>query len=185
MHSDAPFELRPPGSPDPTVHILTNKGAAWAKVGLPGERFWCKIESVDGDGMVQMTIDNTLRASTLRAGDRIALPRNCNHFFPEFNHFFPSSIHYSFCCIHIHLHSSAFIDLISLHSSSIRPITNIPPHSRTFIASVARCTTSSAFSSHSRKKIHLHWSRSTLYHINMHSAYAHLFAFTERMVNAI
>ena len=75
MHSDALFELRPTGSPDPTVHILTNKGAAWAKVGLPGERFWCKIESVDGDGMVQMTIDNTLRASTLRAGDRIALPR--------------------------------------------------------------------------------------------------------------
>ena len=75
MRSDAPFELRPPGYPDPTVHILTNKGAAWAKVGLPGERFWCKIESVDGDGIVQMTIDNTLRASTLRAGDRIALPR--------------------------------------------------------------------------------------------------------------
>ena len=76
MHSDAPFELRPSGSPDPTVHILANKGVAWAKVGLPGERFWCKIESVDGDGMVQMTIDNTLRESTkLRAGDRIALPR--------------------------------------------------------------------------------------------------------------
>ena len=76
MHSDAPFELRPSVSPDPTVHILANKGVAWAKVGLPGERFWCKNESVDGDGMVQMTIDNTLRESTkLRAGDRIALSR--------------------------------------------------------------------------------------------------------------
>ena len=76
MYSDAPFGLRPPGAPNPTVHIRANKGEAWAKVGLPGERFWCKIESVDGDGMVQMTIDNTLRESTkLRAGDRIALPR--------------------------------------------------------------------------------------------------------------
>ena len=82
----------------------------------------------------------------------------------------------------IHLNSLMSFLCIPTAFDPPRTFYRIQAHSK---PSVARCTTSSAFSSHSRKKIHLHWSRSTLYHINMHSAYVHLFAFTERMVNAI
>ena len=68
-----------------------------------------------------------------------------NHLFPRCNHLFPSSIRYSFSCIHTHLHSFEFIDLIFVHSNRIRPTTNILPHSSTFKAVGSEVRTSYAF----------------------------------------
>ena len=49
---------------------------AWVKVGLHGERFWCKVKRVRAeDGALVATVENNLWRSPYRCGDGIVLSR--------------------------------------------------------------------------------------------------------------
>ena len=64
------LEERTDGS-EPHVGI-----GAWVKVGLHGERFWCKVKRVRAeDGAFVATVDNNLQRSPYRCGDGIVLSR--------------------------------------------------------------------------------------------------------------
>ena len=47
---------------------------AWVKVGLHGERFWCKVKRVRAeDGALVATVENNLWRSALSCGDELVL----------------------------------------------------------------------------------------------------------------
>ena len=43
------------------------------KVGIRGERFWCKVESMSGDGKLHAIVDNELLRSAWRRGHNLVL----------------------------------------------------------------------------------------------------------------
>ena len=45
------------------------------KVGIRGERFWCKVESMSGDGKLHAIVDNDLLRSAWPRGHKLVLQR--------------------------------------------------------------------------------------------------------------
>lgn len=62
------FEVRDASSDTPPVCV-----GCFVKVGIRGERFWCKVESVGGDGELHAIVDNDLLRSAWRPGHKLVL----------------------------------------------------------------------------------------------------------------
>lgn len=62
------FETRDACVPQPHVHA-----GGFVKVGIRGERFWCRVESVGTDGMIRAVVDNDLLRSAWRRGHVLVL----------------------------------------------------------------------------------------------------------------
>ena len=45
------------------------------KIGIRGERFWCKVESMGGDGKLHAIVDNELLRSAWPRGHKLVLQR--------------------------------------------------------------------------------------------------------------
>ena len=65
------FELRDKSSGRPSV----NAGFL-IKVGIRGERFWCKVQRVRDDGALVAVVDNDLIRSPWKCGDEIVVQHN-------------------------------------------------------------------------------------------------------------
>ena len=65
------FELRDKSSGRPSV----NAGSL-IKVGIRGERFWCKVQRVRDDGALVAIVDNDLIRSPWKCGDEIVVQHN-------------------------------------------------------------------------------------------------------------
>ena len=65
------FETRDKNVPRPCVQRGT-----LVKVGIRGERFWCRVGRVREDGWLLATVDNDLTRSPWRRGDEIVLQRS-------------------------------------------------------------------------------------------------------------
>ena len=65
------FETRDKNVPRPCVQRGT-----LVKVGIRGERFWCRVGRVREDGSLLATVDNDLTRSPWRRGDEIVLQRS-------------------------------------------------------------------------------------------------------------
>lgn len=64
------FEVRDASSDPPPV-----SAGCFVKVGIRGERFWCKVESVSGDGKLHAIVDNDLLRSAWPRGHKLVLQR--------------------------------------------------------------------------------------------------------------
>ena len=64
------FEVRDQRSKRPSV----NDGML-IKVGIRGERFWCRVKGVRSDGAIVAIVDNDLLRSSWRCGDEIVVQR--------------------------------------------------------------------------------------------------------------
>ena len=64
-------EQRPQSDARPSVRVGT-----FVKVGVRGERFWCCVKSIRGDGALLGVVDNDLLKSPWRRGEEIVLQRN-------------------------------------------------------------------------------------------------------------
>ena len=62
------FEVRDPSKRQPSVDEGT-----LIKVGVRGERFWCKVKRVRKDGALVAIVDNNLIKSPWRCGDEIVV----------------------------------------------------------------------------------------------------------------
>ena len=62
------FEVREPSRRQPRVDEGT-----LVKVGIRGERFWCRVKRVRADGALVATVDNDLIKSPWRCGDEIVV----------------------------------------------------------------------------------------------------------------
>ena len=62
------FEARDKKATEPRV-----QEGSWVKVGVRGERFWCKVRYEREDGCLIGVVDNELLRSTWRRGDEIVL----------------------------------------------------------------------------------------------------------------
>ena len=62
------FETRDKNAAAPRVQV-----GSWVKVGVRGERFWCKVRHQRNDGCLVAVVDNELLRSTWRRGDEIVL----------------------------------------------------------------------------------------------------------------
>ena len=65
------FELRDKRSPKPSV----NDGML-IKVGIRGERFWCRVQRVRDDGAIVAIVDNDLLQSPWKCGDEIIVQQS-------------------------------------------------------------------------------------------------------------
>ena len=65
------FEMRDMSKRQPRLHV-----GVLVKVGIRGERFWCKVSEIREDGSLVGTVDNELFRSPWRCGDEIVLQRN-------------------------------------------------------------------------------------------------------------
>ena len=65
------FEQRPRSTAQPSLGVGT-----WVKVGVRGERFWCRVKSMQGDGSLLGVLDNDLLKSSWRRGDELVLQRS-------------------------------------------------------------------------------------------------------------
>ena len=66
------FEARDKKATEPRV-----QEGSWVKVGVRGERFWCKVRYEREDGCLIGVVDNELLRSPWRRGDEIVL--QCDH----------------------------------------------------------------------------------------------------------
>jgi hypothetical protein len=66
------FEVRDPSKRQPSVDEGT-----LIKVGIRGERFWCRVKRVRADGALVAIVDNDLIKSPWRCGDEIVV--QCKH----------------------------------------------------------------------------------------------------------
>ena len=64
------FETRAAGTPLPRVQV-----GSFVKIGLRGERFWCRVVGVGLDDLLRVTVDNDLLKSPLSCGDEIKIQR--------------------------------------------------------------------------------------------------------------
>jgi len=64
------FETRDASTDPPPVSV-----GCFVKVGIRGERFWCKVEGVSGDGKLYAIVDNELLRSAWRRGHKLVLQR--------------------------------------------------------------------------------------------------------------
>ena len=64
------FEVRDPSKRQPSVDEGT-----LIKVGIRGERFWCRVKRVRADGALVAIVDNNLIKSPWRCGDEIVVQR--------------------------------------------------------------------------------------------------------------
>lgn len=62
------FETRGSSTDPPRVSV-----GCFVKIGIRGERFWCKVESVSGDGKLHAIVDNDLLRSAWRPGHKLVL----------------------------------------------------------------------------------------------------------------
>ena len=62
------FEVRDPSRRQPSVDAGT-----LIKVGIRGERFWCRVKRVREDGVLVATVDNDLIKSPWKCGDEIVV----------------------------------------------------------------------------------------------------------------
>ena len=65
------LEQRPDDAAQADVHVGT-----WVKVGLAGERFWCKVTGMPGGDELLVVVCNDLVKWPCRQGDNIVLQRN-------------------------------------------------------------------------------------------------------------
>ena len=70
LHENA-FETRDRSLPVPNVQV-----GSYVKVGIRGERFWCRVSRERADGSILAIIDNFLLRSPWRCGDEIVLQRS-------------------------------------------------------------------------------------------------------------
>ena len=66
------FEERDASTDPPRVSV-----GCFVKVGIRGERFWCKVESMSGDGKLHAIVDNVLLRSAWRPGHKLVLQSEC------------------------------------------------------------------------------------------------------------
>ena len=64
------FETRDASTDPPPVSV-----GCFVKVGIRGERFWCEVKSMSGDGRLNATVDNDLLRTDWRRGHTLALQR--------------------------------------------------------------------------------------------------------------
>ena len=62
------FETRDASIDTPRVSV-----GCFVKVGIRGERFWCKVQGVSGDGKLHAIVDNNLLRSAWRPGHKLVL----------------------------------------------------------------------------------------------------------------
>ena len=62
------FETRDANTDTPPVSV-----GCFVKVGIRGERFWCKVQGVSGDGKLHAIVDNDLSRSAWRRGHNLVL----------------------------------------------------------------------------------------------------------------
>ena len=62
------FETRDARAPKPRV-----RRGVFVKVGVRGERFWCRVESVGADGTLRAIVDNDLQKSSWPRGHKLVL----------------------------------------------------------------------------------------------------------------
>ena len=65
------FETRDPKAAKPHVRAGT-----FVKVGVRGERFWCRVSRVRADGVFVGVVDSDLRQSPWRRGDELVFQRS-------------------------------------------------------------------------------------------------------------